>query len=94
MNKKILFFDVDSTLYSHKTNSVPESAIKAIEIAKQNGHIIVLATGRSKLLTETLGIFEIIDFDYFVTINGTLVIDKYDNIILIRTTSKTSFLIS
>ena len=57
MNKKILFFDVDSTLYSHKTNNVPESAIKAIEIAKQNGHIIVLATGRSKLLTETLGIF-------------------------------------
>lgn len=81
MNTKILFFDVDSTLYSHKTNSVPESAIKAIEIAKQNGHIIVLATGRSKLLTETLGIFEKIDFDYFVTINGTLVIDKYDNII-------------
>jgi len=81
MNKKILFFDVDSTLYSHKTNSVPESAIKAIELAKQNGHIIVLATGRSKLLTATLGIFEKIDFDYFVTINGTLVIDKFDNII-------------
>ena len=81
MNKKILFFDVDSTLYSHKTNSVPLSAINAIKKARDNGHIIVLATGRSKLLTSTLGIFDVIDFDYFVTINGTLVIDKDDNII-------------
>lgn len=81
MDKKILFFDVDSTLYSHKTNSVPLSAIEAIKQARKNGHIIVLATGRSKLLTSTLGIFDVIDFDYFVTINGTLVIDKDDNII-------------
>lgn len=81
MNKKILFFDVDSTLYSHKTNCIPKSTIEAIQLAKKNGHIIVLATGRSKLLTESLGIFEHIDFDYFVTINGTLVLDKQDNII-------------
>lgn len=81
MNKKILFFDVDSTLYSHKTNSIPTSAIEAIRIAKQNGHIIVLATGRSKLLTAELGIFDYIDFDYFITINGTLILDKDDNTI-------------
>lgn len=81
MSKKYLFFDVDSTLYSHKTNSIPKSAIEAIKKAKQNGHVIVLATGRSKLLTATLGIFDDIDFDYFVTINGTLVLDKKDNII-------------
>ena len=81
MNRKILFFDVDSTLYSHKTNTVPQSAVDAVKKAKENGHIIVLATGRSKLLTATLGIFEKIDFDYFVTINGTLVLDKNDNII-------------
>ena len=81
MDKKILFFDVDSTLYSHKSNSIPKSAIEAIEIAKKNGHIIVLATGRSKKLTDLLDIFKYIDFDYFVTINGTLVLDKKDNII-------------
>ena len=81
MEKKILFFDVDSTLYSHKSNSIPNSAVEAIKIAKNNGHIIVLATGRSKLLTSTLGIFDVIDFDYFVTINGTLVLDKEDNVI-------------
>ena len=81
MKKKILFFDVDSTLYSHKSNSIPKSAIEAIRIAKENGHIIVLATGRSKKLTDLLDIFKFIDFDYFVTINGTLVLDKNDNII-------------
>ena len=81
MNKKILFFDVDSTLYSHKTNSIPISAIEGIKKAKQNGYLIGLATGRSKLLTSLLGIFDVIDFDYFVTINGTLVLDKNDNVI-------------
>lgn len=81
MNKKIIFFDVDSTLYSHKTNSIPQSAIEGIRLAKEKGYLIGLATGRSKLLTSSLGIFDHIDFDYFVTINGTLVLDKNDNII-------------
>lgn len=81
MKKKILFFDVDSTLYSHKSNSIPKSTIEGIKLAKENGYLIGLATGRSKLLTSLLGIFDEIDFDYFVTINGTLVLDKDDNII-------------
>lgn len=81
MDKKILFFDVDSTLYSHKSNGIPKSTIEAIKQARLNGHIIVLATGRSKKLTDLLDIFKYIEFDYFVTINGTLVLDKYDNII-------------
>lgn len=81
MDKKIIFFDVDSTLYSHKTNGIPESTIEGIKLAKQNGYLIGLATGRSKLLTSMLGIFDKIDFDYFVTINGTLVLDKDDNTI-------------
>lgn len=81
MDKKILFYDVDSTLYSHKSNGIPKSTIEAIKQARLNGHIIVLATGRSKKLTDLLDIFKYIEFDYFVTINGTLVLDKYDNII-------------
>ena len=65
MKKKILFFDVDSTLYSHKSNSIPKSAIEAIKIAKANGHIIVLATGRSKKLTDLLDIFKYIQYKKF-----------------------------
>ena len=81
MNKKIIFFDVDYTLFSHKTNSIPISCIEGIKQAKANGYLIGLATGRSKELTALLNIFDFIDFDYFVTINGTLVMDKLGNTI-------------
>lgn len=90
MKKKIIFLDVDSTLYSHKTNSIPISTINAIKEAKKNGHLIALATGRSALLTSFLGIFDVIDFDYFVTINGTLVFDKDMNIIFQKPIDKES----
>ena len=88
MKKKIIFFDVDYTIYSHKTNSIPPSCIEGIKKAKDNGYLIVLATGRSKELTALLGIFDVIDFDYFVTINGTLVMDKNNNIIFSKPISK------
>lgn len=78
---KIIFFDVDSTLYSHKTKSIPQSAIDAIQQAHNNGYKIGLATGRSKELTAQLGIFDVIHFDYFVTINGTLILDDQDKIL-------------
>ena len=81
MEKKIIFFDVDSTLYSHKTNGIPKSTLDAIDMARNNGYLIGLATGRSISLTNTLGIFDKIKFDYFVTINGTLVLDKNQDIV-------------
>ena len=87
---RIIFFDVDSTLYSHKTKSVPKSAIEAIEKARKNGYKIALATGRSKELTAQLGIFDVIHFDYFVTINGTLILDDKDNILYHKPCDKES----
>ncbi len=78
---KIIFFDADGTLFSHKQNAVPKSTITAINKLKERGYLISLATGRSKLLTGQLGIFQDIDFDYFVTINGTLVLDKNNDVI-------------
>lgn len=47
MNKKIIFLDVDGTLVG-KRNEVPESARKAIELARKNGHLVYICTGRSK----------------------------------------------
>lgn len=82
MNKKIIFFDVDYTIFSHKTNSIPISCIEGIKKAKANGYLIGLATGRSKELTALLHIFDVIEFDYFVTINGTLVTDRYGKTIV------------
>lgn len=50
MDKKIIFFDVDGTLVDVRParEYIPELTIKAIQQAKQNGHLCVLCTGRSK----------------------------------------------
>lgn len=45
-DKNILFFDIDGTLLSHTTHSIPESAIIAIKKAKEKGHLIFINTGR------------------------------------------------
>ena len=46
-NRKILFFDIDGTLLSHRTLTIPESAKRAVRKAKENGHLIFINTGRT-----------------------------------------------
>ena len=48
--RKILFFDIDETLISHKTFTIPESTKNALKKAKENGHLIFIKTGRTKSL--------------------------------------------
>ena len=43
----IIFIDVDGTLVDY-SNKIPASAIKAIRLARQNGHKVFISTGRSK----------------------------------------------
>lgn len=81
MKYKIVFLDVDGTIFSHRSKSIPSSCIKAIKKAKQNGVIICLATGRNTFLSAQTGLFNQIDFDYFNVCNGTLVHDKNFNLI-------------
>lgn len=38
--KKIIFLDIDGTLYSTKIGRIPDSAEKAIQLARKNGHKI------------------------------------------------------
>lgn len=44
---KIIFLDVDGTLVDYE-NRLPESAVKAIRGARENGHRVYICTGRSK----------------------------------------------
>ncbi|MGB4985802.1 MAG: Cof-type HAD-IIB family hydrolase [Erysipelotrichaceae bacterium] len=44
---KYIFLDIDGTLYDSSTNSIPKSALKAIEITRRKGNKVFLATGRS-----------------------------------------------
>jgi len=45
--KYFIFTDIDGTLFDHDTHSIPESALKAMIQAKENGHKIFLSSGRS-----------------------------------------------
>ena len=46
--KKLLFLDIDNTLYSGKSGVVPASALQAIRQARANGSMVFLCTGRSR----------------------------------------------
>ncbi|HFI0040705.1 TPA: HAD family hydrolase [Streptococcus suis] len=45
--RKIIFLDVDGTLVDYH-NRIPESAIRAIRQARENGHLVYVCTGRSR----------------------------------------------
>lgn len=50
--KHILFFDIDGTIVDEKTGIIPESTKRAIHTARENGHILVLNTGRCKAILQ------------------------------------------
>lgn len=67
---KAIFFDIDGTLVSFETHQVPESTLAAIEILRNKGIKIFISTGRSYMHTSVVS--NIIDFDGFITLNGSL----------------------
>lgn len=67
MNKKLVFIDVDGTLCD-VSGQVPKSAKEAIQVARANGHLVYICTGRSKPeITEDI---ESIGFDGMVCSGG------------------------
>lgn len=44
---KYIFLDIDGTLFDHSAGRIPESAYKAIELAREGGNKIFISTGRS-----------------------------------------------
>ena len=67
-NNKLIFLDVDATLYSKEQRLVPESAITAIHAAQKNGHKVLINTGRPLVYFEK----EILDIgcDGYLCSNG------------------------
>ena len=51
MNKAALFFDVDGTLIDEQTKIVPESTLRALKQARENGHLVFINTGRTSCNT-------------------------------------------
>lgn len=68
--KKIVFFDIDGTIYSF-LKGVPADTAAAIRALKENGHIPVICTGR----TRSMVFNEITDlgFDHMIAGAGTYV---------------------
>ena len=67
-NNKLIFLDVDATLYSKEQRLVPESTIKAVHEAQENGHKVLINTGRPLVYFEK----EILDIgcDGYLCSNG------------------------
>lgn len=70
---KILFIDVDGTLYD-TNKTLPESAKTAIMEAKQKGHIVAISTGRAPFMIEP--ILKELEIDSYVCFNGQFVVLK------------------
>lgn len=64
----ILFFDIDHTLLSHKTFSVPQSAQEALKRAKEREHILFLSSGRNR--TAATQAFDTSIFDGVISGSG------------------------
>ncbi|MEG0470263.1 MAG: HAD hydrolase family protein, partial [Longicatena sp.] len=45
---KAIFFDVDSTMYSHQNHDLPESTKQALMKLKEKGYKIAVATSRCR----------------------------------------------
>lgn len=77
---KAAFFDVDGTVLSHKTKSVPESTRNAIAQLQAAGILCVAATGRQIMEMKKLPVADI-PFDGYITLNGQLILDKEQNVL-------------
>ncbi len=64
---KALFFDIDGTLVSFNTHTVPQSTVEALAEARRRGVKVVVATGRTRPCLPPL---EGLVFDGYLTVNG------------------------
>lgn len=74
MNKKYVFLDLDGTILDYQTHSVPESAIIAMRQARENGHELILTTGRPPSLF--YGIDKELGFHSYIGANGRVVVHE------------------
>lgn len=72
MDKKILFFDIDGTILSHRTFQVSDSTKRAIQQAQMNGHVVMINSGRvDSFIDQTV---RELGFDGFILGCGTHII--------------------
>ena len=79
---RAVFLDMDGTLFSHTSNRIPPSAMKALEDARTRGVYIFIATGRHILELRGLKL-DTLAVDGWITLNGAYCFsgsDVYDKV--------------
>lgn len=79
MKHRIVFFDMDGTLYQTENDVIQDSTLAAVQRLKDAGYIVAAATGRP--LNHMKNILEQVSFDYYILINGGYVLDGSFNLI-------------
>ena len=77
---RAVFFDIDGTLLSHSTNSVPEKTMRALHALREQGIKVIICTGRHAMEMEELGMF-ILPADGYILLNGQMVMNEKHEII-------------
>lgn len=69
---RIIFFDIDDTLYIKHENRVPDSVVTALQSLRQAGIIVAIATGRGRAVFPSAinELVEKVGIDLVVSING------------------------
>lgn len=68
------FFDLDGTLLSHKSHSVPQSARRCLSLLRAKDIKTYLCTGRHVTELDLLPVADIV-FDGYITLNGHICMD-------------------
>lgn len=76
MTEQICFFDLDGTLFSHQSDSVPASTLRSLSMLQKNQIPIVLATGRHFTELEQLEGTASIPFDAWIMLTGAYIADR------------------
>lgn len=74
---RIVFFDIDGTLIDMERKEISEKTLEALRRLKERGVLLCLATGRGPL---TLPRFEGVEFDAFLTFNGSYCFNREETI--------------
>ena len=72
---KAAFFDIDGTLFSHRTMCVPDSTLRALKCLREKGILCAIATGRHISEMKELGLLGY-GFDAYLTLNGQVCLDS------------------
>ena len=72
---KAAFFDIDGTLFSHRTCCIPESTLRALKCLHDKGILCVIATGRHISEMREMDFLKY-GFDACITLNGQSCLDR------------------